>query len=31
MFRLKGRKGHSYHPLGGTNGMKIVHVGDPMV
>lgn len=24
-------KGDSYHTIGGTNGMKILHVGDPMV
>ena len=24
-------KGDSYHTTGGTNGMKILHVGDPMV
>jgi pyruvate kinase len=31
MFWLKGWKSDSYHTLGGTNGMKILHVGDPMV
>jgi pyruvate kinase len=24
-------KGDSYHCIGGTNGMKILHVGDPLV
>ncbi|MGE8385618.1 MAG: hypothetical protein ACN6PL_18275, partial [Pseudomonas putida] len=24
-------KGDSYHTIGGTNGMKILHVGDPLV
>ena len=24
-------KGDSYHTIGGTNGMKILHVGDPQV
>ncbi|MNS77183.1 Pyruvate kinase II [compost metagenome] len=24
-------KGDSYHTTGGTNGMKILHVGDPQV
>jgi pyruvate kinase len=24
-------KGDSYHTIGGTNTMKILHVGDPMV